>query len=241
MEARVFHARQSNSPGTTHPQFMLFVIDFDGTLAVNDSVDALLERFAPAEWRSVEQQWLDGRITAMACMREQIRMVRADHVQLEAFFRGVQLDASFIPFLRHVRAFADVAIVSDGLDHVVRVASKAAGLPELPVYANRLHFVPRGLDLSFPHQDADCASALGGRLLGDQAVGPYIDLIVWQSAASFGHANRLLAGALKRQIGALPQLASQSLHRGKVELAELICPGIEKKHGVKGRVHFNVG
>jgi len=140
---------------------MLFVIDFDGTLAVNDSVDALLERFAPPEWRAVEQQWLDGRITAMQCMREQIRMVSADHVQLENFFRGVQLDASFLPFLRHVRAFADIAIVSDGLDHVVRVASRAAGLPDLPIYANRLHFVPRGLDLSFPHQSTECASGSG--------------------------------------------------------------------------------
>src|SRR5258706_4599282 len=144
-----------------HPKAMLFLIDFDGTLAVNDSVDALLERFAPDEWRTVEQEWLDGRITAMQCMREQIRMVRADHVQLEAFFRGVQLDASFLPFLRHVRAFADVAIVSDGLDHAVRVASKAAGMPELPVYANRLHFVRQGLDLSFPDQATDCASGSG--------------------------------------------------------------------------------
>jgi len=140
---------------------MLFVIDFDGTLAVNDSVDAMLERFAPAEWRTVEQEWLDGRISSMDCMRQQVRMVRADHVQLENFFRGVQLDASFLPFLRHVRTFADVAIVSDGLDHAVRVATKAAGLPELPVYANRLHFVPRGLDLSFPHQDAACSSGSG--------------------------------------------------------------------------------
>lgn len=140
---------------------MLFVIDFDGTLAVNDSVDALLERFAPPAWRTVEQEWLDGRITAMECMREQVRMVQADHVQLENFFRGVQLDASFLPFLRHVRAYADVAIVSDGLDHAVRVATRAAGLPELPVYANRLHFVPRGLDLSFPHQEADCSSGSG--------------------------------------------------------------------------------
>ena len=159
---------------------MLFLIDFDGTLAVNDSVDALLERFAPAEWRAVEQQWLDGRITAMQCMREQIRMVRADHVQIENFFRGVQLDASFLPFLRHVRAFADVAIVSDGLDHAVRVASKAAGLPELPVYANKLHFVPRGLDLSFPHQADDCTSGSGvckcavSAKLAQAAAGPVV-------------------------------------------------------------------
>jgi 4-aminobutyrate aminotransferase-like enzyme len=39
----------------------------------------------------------------------------------------------------------------------------------------------------------------------------------------------------------LPQLASQYLHREKVELAEIICKYMEEKYGVKGRVHFNVG
>jgi len=80
-----------------------------------------------------------------------------------------------------------------------------------------------------------------GSYLYDEAGVPYLDLQMWYSAASFGYRNRRLADALKRQIDTLPQLASQYLHREKIELAELICAGIEKKHGVKGRVHFNVG
>jgi len=39
----------------------------------------------------------------------------------------------------------------------------------------------------------------------------------------------------------LPQLASQYLHKEKVDLAEIICKYREEKYGVKGRVHFNVG
>ncbi len=140
---------------------MLFVIDFDGTLSVRDTVDAMLEKFAPPEWEDVEQEWLDGHITAVQCMQKQLRMVRADHVALENFFRGIQLDATFVPFYKHVSQFAKVAVVSDGLDHAIKVAMKNAALPELPVYANKLHFVPDGIDLSWPHKNANCKGGNG--------------------------------------------------------------------------------
>ena len=33
---------------------MLFIVDFDGTIAPTDTVDALLEKFAAPEWRRIE-------------------------------------------------------------------------------------------------------------------------------------------------------------------------------------------
>lgn len=140
---------------------MLFVIDFDGTLARKDTVDAMLEKFAPADWEDVEQEWLAGRITAVECMRQQIRMVKADHITIENFFRAIELDESFLPFYRHVSDFARVAIVSDGLDHAIHVATKQADFPDIPSYANRLHFVPDGIDISFPHLTPQCNAGNG--------------------------------------------------------------------------------
>lgn len=140
---------------------MLFVVDFDGTLSVRDTVDAMLERFAGPEWESVEQEWLEGRITAIECMQQQLRMIRSDHVSLEGFFRGIQLDASFLPFYKHVSQFSKVAIVSDGLDHAIKVAMKNAELPEMPVFANKLHFVPEGIDISWPHRNPSCSGGNG--------------------------------------------------------------------------------
>jgi 4-aminobutyrate aminotransferase-like enzyme len=64
---------------------------------------------------------------------------------------------------------------------------------------------------------------------------------MWYSAVNFGYANRRLNDALKRQIDRLPQVASQYLHREKIELAALIARDAEAKFGLKGRVHFNVG
>ena len=140
---------------------MLFVIDFDGTLAKNDSVGVLLEKFASDIWEEIEQEWLNGRITAVECMQQQIRLVKADHIAIENYFRSIELDDTFLPFYRHVSRFAMVAIVSDGLDHAIHVATKYAGLPEIPAYANRLHFVPDGIDISFPHRTAQCNAGNG--------------------------------------------------------------------------------
>ena len=50
-----------------------------------------------------------------------------------------------------------------------------------------------------------------------------------------------LGEALKRQVDRLPQLACQYLHAEKVEVAARIAQYCEKRFGVKGRVHFNVG
>jgi 2,3-diketo-5-methylthio-1-phosphopentane phosphatase len=140
---------------------MLFVVDFDGTLSVHDTVDAMLENFADPSWEEIEQEWLDGHITAVQCMQKQLQMVKADHLTLENFFRSIQLDATFLPFYKHVSQFAKVAVVSDGLDHAIHVAMKNAAFPELPIYANKLHFVPDGIDMSWPHKNPNCNAGNG--------------------------------------------------------------------------------
>lgn len=84
-------------------------------------------------------------------------------------------------------------------------------------------------------------SACEGCYLFDSQGTPYLDLQMWYSAASFGYKNERLNDALKRQVDRLPQLACQYLHAEKVEAAARIAQYCEKRFGVKGRVHFNVG
>ena len=84
-------------------------------------------------------------------------------------------------------------------------------------------------------------AACEGSFLYDLAGTPFLDLQMWYSAVNFGYANKRLNEALKRQIDRLPQVASQYLHREKIELAALIARDAEAKFGQKGRVHFNVG
>ena len=80
-----------------------------------------------------------------------------------------------------------------------------------------------------------------GSFLFDSEGREYLDLQMWYSAVNFGYRNPRLVNAAKRQLDRLPQVASQYLHREKIELAAMIARDAEKKFGEKGRVHFNVG
>ena len=80
-----------------------------------------------------------------------------------------------------------------------------------------------------------------GSFIYDDEGQQFLDLQMWYSAVNFGYANPRLNEALKRQIDRLPQVASQYLHREKIELAAEIAIGAQERFGVKGRVHFNVG
>ena len=80
-----------------------------------------------------------------------------------------------------------------------------------------------------------------GSYLYDLAGRKYLDLQMWYSAVNLGYAHPGIVSALQAQIGRLPQLACQYLHREKIELSEKICDSVQRGFGMKGRVHFNVG
>jgi 4-aminobutyrate aminotransferase / (S)-3-amino-2-methylpropionate transaminase / 5-aminovalerate transaminase len=80
-----------------------------------------------------------------------------------------------------------------------------------------------------------------GSYMYDSAGTPYLDLQMWYSAVNFGYKNERLNQVTRRQLDRLPQVASQYLHREKIELATIIARDMEKKFGQKGRCHFNVG
>ncbi len=80
-----------------------------------------------------------------------------------------------------------------------------------------------------------------GSFIYDDEGQAFLDLQMWYSAVNFGYANPRLNEAMVRQLNRLPQVASQYLHREKIELAADIAMGAQERFGRKGRVHFNVG
>ena len=80
-----------------------------------------------------------------------------------------------------------------------------------------------------------------GSFLFDADGRQYLDLQMWYSAVNFGYRNERLNRAARDQLQRLPQVASQYLHREKIELAAVLAKAAEQRFGLKGRVHFNVG
>lgn len=137
---------------------MLFVVDFDGTIAPLDTVDGLLERYAGPEWRQIEEEWVAGRINSQQCMASQLALVTAKRASVEDFLQSVVIDPFFPEFVRYARTFAELAVVSDGIDYPIRHVLGRLGVP---IYANGLEFRDRGLGISFPHADATCTVMSG--------------------------------------------------------------------------------
>jgi len=80
-----------------------------------------------------------------------------------------------------------------------------------------------------------------GSWLFDTEGKPYLDMQMWYSAVNFGYKNKEIEEAHNKQMAKLPQVASQYLHKEKIILAASIAKETEKRFGIKGRVHFNVG
>ena len=138
------------------------IVDFDGTISRQDTTDQILERFAEPDWRTIEDEWLAGRIGSRECMQRQVGLLRVSPAELDAFVAEIEIDWGFSSFVRVcTRHDIPVTVVSDGLDRTIRMVLTRAGLGDLPVAANHLKSI--GADrwrLSSPYAPAgqDCAS-----------------------------------------------------------------------------------
>jgi 2-hydroxy-3-keto-5-methylthiopentenyl-1-phosphate phosphatase len=150
-----------NSARKAPPQIRMFV-DFDGTIALEDTTDVILERFAEPEWRAVEADWLAGRIGSRECLARQVDLIRALPHEIDDVIADIPLDPHFLAFSALCRDNGiPLTVVSDGLDHVV-MKMLARGGANVPVRANRLEW--RGKDrwrLAFPFSSDACRSAAG--------------------------------------------------------------------------------
>ncbi|HEY3696457.1 aspartate aminotransferase family protein [Phenylobacterium sp.] len=117
------------------------------------------------------------------------------------------------------------------LDHPLDEAELRRLEAEYCSWGDTVHYMPE------PKFFESCE----GSFLHDAEGRSFLDLQMWYSAVNFGYRNPRLNAAAHRQLDRLPQVASQYLHREKVELAAMIARDAEAKFGAKGRVHFNVG
>lgn len=113
--------------------------DFDGTIAVEDVTDSLLDRFADPEWQVLERDWRDGRIGSAECMAGQVALLDASREDLDTHLAGLRIDPAFPAFVEAaLSAGCTLRVVSDGLDYAIRAILARYRLDDLPVLANRL-------------------------------------------------------------------------------------------------------
>jgi 4-aminobutyrate aminotransferase / (S)-3-amino-2-methylpropionate transaminase / 5-aminovalerate transaminase len=116
----------------------------------------------------------------------------------------------------------------------------AAGLDEAELLALEAAYCSHGDTVHYTNPPK-IFERCEGAFLYDAQGRAFLDLQMWYSAVNFGYRNPRLNAAARRQLDRLPQVASQYLHREKIELAALLAKAAEHRFGLKGRIHFNVG
>jgi len=136
--------------------------DFDGTITLTDTVNALLQEFAEPEWLAIEEDWCAGKFGSRECLARQTKLLRIAPDALDAYLDDVAFDPG-------VKAFFDdcfanqipVTVVSDGYDWAIRRVLSRIGVRGVPIVANRLVHV--GADrwtVMFPHMTQACGSGV---------------------------------------------------------------------------------
>lgn len=137
--------------------------DFDGTITLQDTTDAILEAYADPAWRKVEERWVAGQIGSRECLREQMALVTASENELGRLVDAIPVDPYFVEFAEScvMRGFP-FYIVSDGFDWVIH---RTLARPELNsnglvkkfrIASSSLKVSERFMITTFPHGSVHC-------------------------------------------------------------------------------------
>ena len=137
--------------------------DFDGTIAVDDTTDTLLERFGRRGWEKLEDDWRAGRIGSHDCMAGQVSLLDMSREELDGHLAERAIDPAFAAFVKTTHSQGmHIEVLSDGLDYAIRTILAREGLDWLPVTSNRLEPAgERSWRLGFPNASAACRVASG--------------------------------------------------------------------------------
>ena len=133
----------------------LIVVDFDGTITEQDTLDWLVRRNAPEVYDDVERALLAGEITLHECIRREFEAIRGDHDTIVAeAVAAARVRPGFAELVGSAQQRGDrVVVVSSGFEEVIRPVLEASELDGLEVVANRVRFSPQETLVEFRHGD----------------------------------------------------------------------------------------
>lgn len=128
-----------------------FLVDFDGTITLEDTTDGLFERFADPRWHELDAAWARGELSTAQQVERCYAMVHASRAEIDAYLASLAIDESFGAFVERCHHEGwPLQLVSDGLDYHIAGILRRYGLDHLPVISNHLHFEGEERFFEFP-------------------------------------------------------------------------------------------
>jgi 2-hydroxy-3-keto-5-methylthiopentenyl-1-phosphate phosphatase len=137
---------------------LVLVIDFDGTVTDKDIGDELCERFAPPEWKAIDDAWVRNEITLPEAQRRMWALCRAERAEAIEHARAVGHRRPGLAGLLSAvnRLGGEVWLASGGFDFYVEALLGEEGSAFARRYYNGTRFADGGVEVSFPHTELHC-------------------------------------------------------------------------------------
>ena len=129
---------------------MLLLLDFDGTITSDDTLDVIVKRYAPETWEPTERALESGEMSLNEVIAYQFERVHADRDELVAFVRDtVTVRPGLVDLVDLCRErFIDPVVVSAGFVELIEPVLRDAGVA-LPVVAHHAAFSTGGAHVTF--------------------------------------------------------------------------------------------
>lgn len=142
---------------------LIIVCDFDGTITKKDGLYTFIEKYAKGDWKKIEQDWADGKISSKECLIEEFKLVPELSEELIAnFVKTIEIDEYFKNFYEMtLQKGIDLCIVSDGIDYFINKILKQHGLNNIKIISNHGEFRGEFFELKFPNDFSGCKNNAG--------------------------------------------------------------------------------
>ena len=135
----------------------LLQCDFDGSITVKDASFFLLDEYARGDWRSLFQDYKEGRISVGEFNTRAFAMVKADEATLTRTLQGkVRVRRGFPQMVSYCRERGfRLVIVSNGLEFYINALLEDIGLGGLEIHAAKAWFSPQGMKVQYVGPDGE--------------------------------------------------------------------------------------
>lgn len=132
---------------------LIVLCDFDGTITKIDTAEFTLTKFAQGDWKAIDRQFEDGKITLEECLKREFKLVAASRQEiLNELEKVVDFRPNFEELAEYCRKNSvPFVVVSAGLDFIIDHYLKLEGWKELvTTYTARTALTSNGIEFTFP-------------------------------------------------------------------------------------------
>ena len=132
----------------------IVLTDFDGTMVTIDTAVYLLDKFAPSNWRIIEEQFERGEMTFEESLAREFALLKvSEQEMLSALEPATHFRPNFDKMLEYcTKQQFPLIVISGGLDFCIRHFLALNGWSNLEVYTPKATPTKDGIALSFPNR-----------------------------------------------------------------------------------------